>query len=78
MKCVAIGGEPATGKTTLVKEILKDQQMQDYKFGLLRGHLLESLNLLVLGIYNNDTFCGTDKLSMAVNSHFLKFLHSPE
>ena len=74
MKCVAIGGEPATGKTTLVKEILKDQQMQDYKFGLLRGHLLESLNLLVLGIYNNDTFCGTDKLSMAVNSHFLKFL----
>ena len=51
MKCVAIGGEPATGKTTLVKEILKDQQMQDYKFGLLRGHLIESFNLLVLGIF---------------------------
>lgn len=74
MKCVAIGGEPATGKTTLVKSILKDKQYQSYKFGLLRGHLITDLNLLILGIYSDDTFSGTDKLSMAVNKDFLKFL----
>lgn len=27
-----------------------------------------------MGIYNNDIFCGTDKLSMAVNKDFIKYV----
>ena len=27
-----------------------------------------------MGIYNNDIFCGTDRLSMAVNKDFIKYV----
>ena len=74
VKCVAIGGVPATGKTTLVKEILKKYSYRNFKFGLLRGHFIDELNLVVMGIYNVDVFCGTDKLSMAVNKDFIKYV----
>ncbi len=74
VKCIAIGGVPATGKTTLVKEILKKYTYRNFKFGLLRGHFIDKLNLVVMGIYNEDIFCGTDKLSMAVNKDFIKYV----
>ena len=73
-KCVAIGGQPATGKTTLVKDILKKFTYQNFKYGLLRGHFIKEKNLVIMGIYNNDIFCGTDKLSMAVNQDFIKYV----
>ena len=74
VKCIAIGGVPATGKSTLVKEILKRYSYQNFKFGLLRGHFINELNLVIMGIYNNDIFCGTDRLSMAVNKDFIKYV----
>ena len=73
-KCVAIGGQPATGKTTLVKDILKKFTYQNFKYGLLRGHFIKEKNLVIMGIYNEEVFCGTDKLSMAVNKDFLKYI----
>jgi len=74
VKCIAIGGVPATGKTTLVKEILKRYTYRNFKFGLLRGHFIDKLNLVVMGIYSEDVFSGTDKLSMAVNKDFIKYV----
>ena len=74
MKCIAIGGVPATGKTTLMKKILTKFTYQNFKFGLLRGHFIKEKNLVIMGIYNNDIFCGTDKLSMAVNQDFVKYV----
>ena len=74
MKCIAIGGVPATGKTTLMKKILTKFTYQNFKFGLLRGHFIKDKNLVIMGIYNNDIFCGTDKLSMAVNQDFIKYI----
>tara|TARA_R110002050_G_scaffold278336_1_gene424363 strand:+ start:41 stop:568 length:528 start_codon:yes stop_codon:yes gene_type:complete len=74
VKCVAIGGVPATGKSTLVKQILKNYSYNRFKFGLLRGHFIQKLNIVVMGIYDNDIFCGTDKLSMAVNKDFIKYV----
>ena len=74
MKCIAIGGVPATGKTTLMKKILTKSTYQNFKFGLLRGHFIKDKNLVIMGIYNNDIFCGTDKLSMAVNKDFIKYV----
>ncbi|MEK9767827.1 MAG: hypothetical protein VW683_02800 [Betaproteobacteria bacterium] len=76
LKCVAIGGEPATGKTTLMKTFLEMVKPEDrLKFGLVRGHLSRTLNLAVLGLYGDGkTFEGTDMLSMAVNPHFVKYI----
>ena len=45
MKCIAIGGVPATGKTTLMKKILTKFTYQNFKFGLLRGHFIKDKNL---------------------------------
>ena len=40
MKCVAIGGVPATGKTTLVRSLLGFiQPKTKFKYGLLRGYV---------------------------------------
>lgn len=76
-KCIAIGGVPATGKTTLVKEIYNQLNFQNFKYGLLRGHYNQDNNLSLLGIYNEDSvFLGTDKLSMAVNKHFIKYIEA--
>jgi len=72
MKCLAIGGLPASGKTTLMQLIYERLNTTALKFGLLRGHYDKNKNLALLGLYNNtDIFKGTDKLSMAVNPHFL-------
>jgi cytidylate kinase len=75
MRCVAIGGQPATGKTTLVTQLYKNlNEPQPFKFGLVRGHLDKSRNLAVVGIYGTgETFLGTDKLAMNVNPHFHKY-----
>ena len=75
LKCIAIGGEPATGKTTLMEFLFNDLKSHSISFGMVKGHYDESRNLVLMGIYNNqDTFKGTDKLSMAVNSHFVKYV----
>ena len=53
MRCVAIGGEPATGKTTLVSEIYRNlKKPRNLKYGLVRGHVDKERNLALLGIYN--------------------------
>tara|TARA_R100000329_G_scaffold35345_2_gene33220 strand:+ start:5084 stop:5599 length:516 start_codon:yes stop_codon:yes gene_type:complete len=69
---IALGGEPATGKTTILKKIIKSYlPFKSFKYGLVRGIMNDKLN--VVGIYDNSLFSGTDKLSMAVQPHFLKF-----
>jgi len=74
MKCVAIGGVPATGKTTLMKNIISIlKPKKKFKFGLLRGYMQE--NISILGVYEpNDVFGGTDKLSMAVQKDYQKYI----
>lgn len=76
MKCVSIGGEPATGKTTLMRELMKKlEKPQNFRFGLCQGHFTEVNNLAVMGIYDGQgTFEGTDRLSMAVNGDFQAYV----
>lgn len=46
---------------------------------MVKGHYDKSKNLVLMGIYNNqDTFKGTDKLSMAVNTHFVKYVEKKQ
>ena len=74
MKCVAIGGVPATGKTTLMKNIINIlQPKKKFKYGLLRGYIQKDIS--ILGVYKaNDVFAGTDKLSMAVQKDYQKYI----
>ena len=75
MKCVAIGGVPATGKTTLVKMIYDKMPKINFEYGLVKGHYDKENNIALLGLYNQDnTFLGTDRLSMGVNKQFLQYI----
>jgi hypothetical protein len=74
---IAMGGEPATGKTTLIFKLIS--MADDWKVckpqKLLDAMYSEKLNLYILGKYENDgnVFQGTDRLSMAVQPDADKF-----
>jgi len=71
-----IGGLPATGKTTLMKQIRTKlgKTFTRKEHGLLRYE--DYLHHVVLGIYDDTTFAGTDKLSMAVMKDTTSFLQT--
>lgn len=75
MKVIAIGGEPATGKTKLVKEVMSKYSFyhHSYKKKLLYDKNRE-LNLIVLGSYVEHKFDGTDRLHMGVQPDAEKFI----
>jgi len=60
-------GEPASGKTTLIKKAFNPFSFpEQFRYGLVRG--VKNGNLLILGVWQEgETFCGCDKLSMGVN-----------
>jgi dephospho-CoA kinase len=65
MNLTIIGGLQASGKTTLMRMIRDNLgEPTKNKHGTL--HYEEYDNHIVYGIYNGETFDGTDKLSMAV------------
>lgn len=75
MKIILIAGEPATGKTTLVREAYSPQNMPNhFKYGKLQGHT--DGQIFVGGIYDGSMFEGTDKLSMAVQPDVVKFVQA--
>ena len=80
VRVIAMGGEPATGKTTLMFrlismaddwQVVKPQKLLDAMYS-------KKLNLYILGKYANDgnVFQGTDRLSMAVQPDAEKFFAS--
>lgn len=72
---IAIGGVPATGKTTLMRKLMQELgSWQPYEHSLVKGHYNLQQDIYVVGIYNNDTFSGTDKLSMAVQPVFIDWV----
>ena len=75
MKIIAIGGEPASGKTTLVKRILlKLKAKPEYESVKFIPYLKKD-NIFILGKYQEGViFSGTDTMSMAVQPHAIKFL----
>lgn len=78
-RIIALGGEPATGKSTLMKRILKEfKPLKTFSYGLVKGLYSEEANVYFIGIYDQSVFCGTDKLSMAVQPVFVKLLDKIE
>jgi energy-coupling factor transporter ATP-binding protein EcfA2 len=78
IKIIAIGGEPGSGKSTLMKKLMCNlgefkQEFDQVK--LVPYHRLE--NIYVLGKYEDgEVFGGTDKMSMATQPEVIKFLES--
>jgi molybdopterin-guanine dinucleotide biosynthesis protein len=80
VKVIAMGGEPATGKTTLMFKLISttsDWQIVKPK-KLLDAMYSPSLNTYILGKYEHgdNAFQGTDRLSMAVQPDALAFFES--
>lgn len=75
-RIIAIGGQPASGKSTLMKRIIKEiLPLQTFSYGLVKGLYSKVLETYIIGVYDNSVFCGTDKLSMAVQPDFVKLLN---
>ncbi len=74
MKCIAIGGVPASGKSTLMKEIINLCGLKKHwKYKLLNGSMFK--NTCIIGHYtDNEQFGGTDRLSMAAPVDMMHFL----
>lgn len=77
MKVIAIGGEPGSGKTTLMKRIIQhfdlEPRYEDFKL----VPFLRKNNIYVLGKYEEGhVFAGTDRMSMAVQPEAIKFLET--
>ena len=76
MKVIAIFGEPGSGKSTLMLSVFERFGIsKKYKsdFPLVPYHQKD--NVYVLGKYEEgEVFCGTDKMSMAVQPEAVKFL----
>jgi len=78
IKIIAMGGEPCSGKTTLMFQLIS--LADDWKIvkpeKLLDAMYSEKLNTYILGKYENDgnTFQGTDRLSMAVQPDAVQFI----
>ena len=74
-KVIAIGGVPATGKTTMMRRIIKDlMPLSTFKYKLVNGLYNRKKNIYIIGIYNEELFSGTDKLSMAVQPSFVELV----
>jgi dephospho-CoA kinase len=75
-KLICIGGEPACGKTTIMKRFLENKQLQEKQPKKLVSSMYDDEHkLYILGKYGNDElFQGTDKLSMAVQPNAVEFL----
>lgn len=87
MVVVGIGGEPATGKTRVVRNVIKllgKPEQMTFRGAFRKGRktvtrtmkveMLAGAKVFVLGSYRGNGFDGTDRLSMAVQPLAVRFL----
>jgi len=79
MKVIAIFGEPGCGKSTLMRRLIREMDMENSpvnnSFKLVPYHQKD--NIYILGKYEEgEVFAGTDRMSMAVQPEAIKFLES--
>lgn len=77
MKVIAIGGNPGSGKSTLMKRLIghysPEKKYDEFKL----VPYLQINNIYILGKYDDgEVFSGTDRMSMAVQPEAIKFLTS--
>ena len=77
MKVIAIGGEPGSGKTTLMKKIISRYEVEPKYDSFKLVPYMQKDNVYILGKYEEgEVFSGTDRMSMAVQPEAIKFLAS--
>ena len=78
MKVTFFIGVPGCGKTTLMREKLaklrKVEQDELVADGMVKYHKFEKQKTLVLGIYDESTFAGTDRLAKSCGPKFREWL----
>jgi hypothetical protein len=78
MKIVILGGVPASGKSSAVKEVIrlleKTEKPSAFLSNGVKGILFDKQRVLVLGDYEREQFPGTDALSMSVQPKVLSLL----
>lgn len=71
-----IGGEPCSGKSSIVRRIKELQKINTefvYK-KIVRGYHSKDNCYCVIGVYEDELFDGTDKLSMAVQPVLIEWI----
>jgi len=70
-KVTIIIGEPATGKSTLIRRLMEGQSYQFRQLKWVPHHINLQRNSAILGDYTDqsETYPGSDRLSMAVQPH---------
>ena len=77
MKVIAIGGEPGSGKTSLMRKIINKFELNPKYDQFKLVPYLHNNKYYVLGKYEEgEVFSGTDRMSMAVQPEAVKFLAS--
>ena len=77
MRIIAIGGEPGSGKSTLMKRVIEYLNMTPMYESFKLVPYIQKDNIYVLGKYEEgQVFSGTDRMSMAVQPEAVKFLAS--
>jgi len=77
MKVIAIGGEPGSGKTTLMWKLVEHFKVEPKYDSFKLVPYLQKDNVYILGKYEvSETFAGTDRMSMAVQPEAEKFVKS--
>lgn len=73
-KVLYIAGVPASGKTTLFRRIRQSlfRTYKVFKYNSVRG--INSGSLVMLGVFDNSEFEGTDKLSMTVIDDAIEYI----
>lgn len=73
---IAIGGQPGSGKTTLMREFMKSYSWENVEpKKTVSGMYCKELDLYVLGKYEEgEVFAGTDRLSMAVQPNATEWI----
>jgi hypothetical protein len=78
MKLTHYFGVPGCGKTTLMRNKLNaleaNERGENVQEGLVRYHKFEKQKTIVLGVYDDSTFAGSDKLSKGVGPKFRQWL----
>ena len=78
-KVYLIGGIPCSGKTTLMRKIKKELEINNfYENGCLKGYKNAITEDYVFGLYNDELFDGTDQLSMSVQPLAVDFIYNKQ
>lgn len=76
---IGVGGLPATGKSSLILSAVRQVGgwglFRSFAIGPVRGYMAPSLQLMLLGVYDQRGFPGTDRLSMSVQEPIIDLIH---